>query len=96
MSLRGGVLTVKSIFLGDIAHCPVESGATFRILGMFSKVPASAEGLASCLLSASKRRRGADDVAEDEFIDGDGMLYDNTIDEVSSLVCVPIMAASCT
>ena len=54
--------------MGSDAHGPVESGAIFRILGMFSKVPASAEGLVSCWLSASRRRLGANDIAKDRVL----------------------------
>ena len=41
-------------------HGPAESGATWRILGMFSKVPGSAGLTTSCSLRASSRRLGAD------------------------------------
>ena len=44
---------------------PVESGATLRMRGMFSKVPASG---ASCCVIASRRRWGAE-VMEDVYND---------------------------
>ena len=46
-----------------MAYGPAESGAIWRILGMFSKVPGLGVGTTRCSLSCWRRRLGADDMA---------------------------------